>query len=135
VNTGQHYDYEMNKQFFSEQDLPDPSSDLDVGSGTPNEQVAGIIAGLDRLFAESKPDLAVAPGDTSSALTAGIACSKSGVPLAHLESGCRSGDFRMSEEVNRCLLDRARFGLSGSPPCTQGSLFKQEVRLSHPCLA
>lgn len=105
INTGQHYDYEMNRQFFTELKLPDPSADLNVGQGTPGEQVSKIVAGLDRIFSASKPDLAVVPGDTNSALAAGVACSKSGVPIAHLEAGCRSGDYRMAEEINRRLLD------------------------------
>ena len=105
VNTGQHYDYEMNRAFFKELDLPDPSADLNVGAGTPNQQVSSIVRGLGDLFAESRPDLAVVPGDTNSALAAGMACSKSGVPVAHLESGCRSNDFGMAEEVNRRVLD------------------------------
>lgn len=105
INTGQHYDYEMNREFFSELNLPDPVADLNVGQGTPNEQVSGIISGLGRAFGSEPPDLAMVPGDTNSALGSGIACSKAGVPVAHLESGCRSGDFRMSEEVNRRLLD------------------------------
>jgi UDP-GlcNAc3NAcA epimerase len=105
VNTGQHYDYEMNRQFFSELELPNPAVDLNVGAGAPDEQVSAIISGLGGLFAKAKPDLAIIPGDTNSALAAGIACSKSGVPVAHLESGCRSNDFRMAEEVNRRVLD------------------------------
>ena len=105
VNTGQHYDYEMNRQFFKELSLPDPSADLGIGQGTPSEQVSGIVSGLGKLFAGSKPELAIVPGDTNSALAAGIACAKSGVPVAHLEAGCRSNDFRMAEEVNRRVLD------------------------------
>jgi UDP-N-acetylglucosamine 2-epimerase len=105
VNTGQHYDYQMNKVFFKELNLPDPSADLNVGAGTPSEQVSAIIGGVGRLFAASKPDLAISPGDTNSALAAGVAAAKSGIPLAHLESGCRSNDFRMAEEVNRRILD------------------------------
>jgi UDP-N-acetylglucosamine 2-epimerase (non-hydrolysing) len=105
VNTGQHYDYVMNRQFFSELELPDPAADLNVGAGTPSQQVSAIIAGLGVLFDRASPKIAIVPGDTNSALAAGIACVKSGVPVAHLESGCRSGDFRMAEEVNRRLLD------------------------------
>lgn len=105
VNTGQHYDYEMNRQFFSELKLPDPAEDLNVGAGSPAEQVSGIVGGLGRAYAKEKPDLAIVPGDTNSALAAGVACSKSGVPVAHLESGCRSYDIRMAEEVNRRVLD------------------------------
>lgn len=120
VNTGQHYDYEMNREFFKELDLPDPSSDLNVGGGTPNEQVAGIVRGLGSLFAEGKPDLALVPGDTNSALAGGIACSKAGVPLAHLESGCRSNDFRMAEEVNRRVLDHmSQALLCPTPGCVR----------------
>lgn len=105
VNTGQHYDYEMNKVFFKELDLPDPETDLNIGAGTPNEQVSAIIGGLGKMFEAARPDLAIVPGDTNSALAAGIACSKTGVPIAHLESGCRSNDFRMAEEINRRVLD------------------------------
>ena len=105
VNTGQHYDYEMNRQFFTELELPDPAADLNVGAGTPTHQLSAIVAGVGELFEKAGPDIAIVPGDTNSALAAGIACVKSGVPVAHLESGCRSGDFRMSEEVNRRLLD------------------------------
>ena len=105
VNTGQHYDYEMNRQFFTELRLPEPSHDLGVGAGTPNAQVSAIVSGLGGLFATTRPDIAVVPGDTNSALAAGIACLKSGVTIAHLESGCRSWDIRMAEEVNRRLLD------------------------------
>jgi UDP-GlcNAc3NAcA epimerase len=105
VNTGQHYDYEMNRRFFIELELPEPATDLSVGAGSPSMQVSAIISGLAEHFEKSKSDIAVVPGDTNSALAAGIACVKSGVPVAHLESGCRSGDYRMAEEVNRRLLD------------------------------
>ena len=105
VNTGQHYDYEMNRQFFSELHLPPPSADLNIGAGSPNEQVSAIVGGLGNLFNDKKPALAIVPGDTNSALASGIACSKAGVRIAHLESGCRSDDIRMSEEVNRRVLD------------------------------
>ena len=95
----------MNRQFFTELELPDPSADLNVGAGTPTQQVGAIVSRLGEMFEKKRPDVAVVPGDTNSALAAGIACSKSGVPVAHLESGCRSGDWRMAEEINRRLLD------------------------------
>lgn len=120
VNTGQHYDYEMNRRFFSELELPDPSADLNVGAGSPVDQISSIVAGLGRLFAERRPDVAVVPGDTNSALAAGIACSKSGIPIAHLESGCRSDDIRMAEEVNRRLLDHmSQVLLCPTPSCVK----------------
>lgn len=120
VNTGQHYDYEMNRRFFKELDLPDPTADLNVGAGSPNEQVSAIIGGLGRHFAGARPDVAIVPGDTNSALAAGVACSKSAVLAAHLESGCRSNDFRMAEEVNRRLLDHmSQVLLCPTPRCVR----------------
>jgi UDP-GlcNAc3NAcA epimerase len=95
----------MNRRFFSELALPDPKTNLNVGKGTANDQISKIVAKLGTAFDEERPDLAIVPGDTSSAMAAGIACSKAGVSIAHLEAGCRSGDFRMSEEVNRRILD------------------------------
>jgi UDP-N-acetylglucosamine 2-epimerase len=120
INTGQHYDYAMNKVFFKELDLPDPSVELNVGAGAPYEQVSAIVAGLGKQFSVSAPDVAISPGDTNSALAAGIACSKAGVPLAHLESGCRSNDFRMAEELNRRALDHiSQVLLCPTPSCVK----------------
>jgi UDP-N-acetylglucosamine 2-epimerase len=34
INTGQYYDYEMNKVFFDELNIPEPDYHLGVGSGT-----------------------------------------------------------------------------------------------------
>lgn len=107
INTGQHYDYEMNREFFSELQLPDPALDLNVGAGPADEQVGAIVSGVGEAFRGSAPDVALVPGDTNSALAAGIGASKSGVPVAHLESGCRSNDLRMAEEVNRRVLDHS----------------------------
>lgn len=105
VNTGQHYDYEMNEEFFAELHLPAPSLNLQIGPGSPNAQLSRIILGLEEHLHSQKPELALIPGDTNSALAAGIAFSKLGVPIAHLESGCRLFDIRLSEEINRRVLD------------------------------
>ena len=38
IHTGQHYDYEMNKVFFDELNIPEPDYHLGVGSGSHGEQ-------------------------------------------------------------------------------------------------
>jgi len=48
-----------------------------------------------------KPSLVLVLGDTNSALDGTICSVKSGVKLAHLESGARSYDMKMAEEINR----------------------------------
>ena len=105
VHTGQHYDRRMSGVFFEELGLPEPDHHLEVGSGTHGEQTAGVLVGMERVLAEERPDVLVVVGDVNSTLAAALAGVKSGVPVAHIEAGLRSGDRTMPEEINRLATD------------------------------
>jgi UDP-N-acetylglucosamine 2-epimerase (non-hydrolysing) len=105
VHTGQHYDREVNDVFFDELPLPQPHAMLAVGSGSHGEQTAAALVGLERLFADWRPDLVIVPGDVNSTLAGALAAAKLNVPVAHLEAGLRSFDPTMPEEHNRRLTD------------------------------
>ncbi len=105
IHTGQHYDHNLFKIFFEELNIPDPTFDLEVGSETPGYQIGEIIKKLDVIFSDNKFDLAIVYGDTNSTLAGAIAANKTGIKIAHVESGLRSYDKEMPEETNRILTD------------------------------
>ncbi len=105
VHTGQHYDQNMANVFFEQFGLH-PDYFLNIGPGTPNTQMASIMLKLEELISkEYRPDLMIVPGDVNSTFAAALTANKMGIQLAHLESGLRSFDRTMPEEINRILTD------------------------------
>jgi len=105
IHTGQHYDYEMTKVFFEELNLPGPTANLNVGSGTHAQQTAKIMLSLEKLLQKQKPDFLVVPGDTNSTFAGALTAAKLHIRVAHVEAGARSYDMKMPEEINRRLTD------------------------------
>ena len=68
-------------------------------------QMGEIRDKLKKEFEKLKPDLVIVFGDVTSTLAAGLAGKILNIDLAHVESGLRSGDIKMPEEVNRILTD------------------------------
>ena len=106
VHTGQHYDRLMSEVFLEELGVPAPDHMLEVGSGSHAAMTARTMERLEPVLLEENPDLLIVPGDVNSTLAAVLVGVKLGIPVAHVESGLRSFDMTMPEEVNRIVADR-----------------------------
>ena len=107
VHTGQHYDPLMSEILMQDLGMPAPDHMLNVGSGSHAQQVARVMVRLERVLADERPDLVIVAGDVNSTLATALTAVQLGFPLAHVESGLRSFDRTMPEELNRVLTDHA----------------------------
>jgi UDP-N-acetylglucosamine 2-epimerase len=110
VHTGQHYDPELSEVFFAELGLPEPAFRLGLRTSDP----ALMMPPIRDAIAGERPDWVLVYGDTNSTLAGARAAvdrdidgsAGTRVPVAHVESGLRSFDMSMPEEVNRIEVDR-----------------------------
>src|SRR5689334_4314478 len=95
VHTGQHYDDELSRIFFEELGVPAPARELNAGGGTNTAQTARILAGLEPVLGELRPELVLVYGDTNSTLAGALAARQAAIPAGHVEAGMRSFDREM----------------------------------------
>ena len=105
VNTGQHYDPEMDAIFCHEFKIK-PDYNLKVGSHPQGHQTGLMITLLERIMISEKPDYVLIYGDTNSTLAGAISAVKLRIPIGHVEAGVRTHDMRLTEEINRVIADR-----------------------------
>ena len=105
VHTGQNFDPRLNELFFDELGVRAPDHFLGA-KGPFGEQTGMILAGIERLIEQNRPDRFLLLGDTNSGLSAVVA-KRMGVPVYHMEAGNRCYDDRVPEEVNRRIIDHS----------------------------
>ena len=135
VHTGQHKSFSMNSIFFKELNLPKPDFFLDMNThllpagSIQNSlykhfnlkkinniidtllhcnnlgQISDIKNKLKPILQNNNPELVIVFGDVTSTLASALTAFYLKIPIAHIESGLRSFDLTMPEEINRIIVD------------------------------
>jgi len=107
VSSSQHK--ELLKPFLKMLDI---QADFDLQvmkkNQTPNEVCSRVLAKIDKILAEEKPDLILVQGDTTTALAGALAGFNRQISIGHVEAGLRSGNLYspFPEEMNRRLISQ-----------------------------
>lgn len=106
-STGQHREMldQANRVFALE-------PDIDLGLMAPGQTLAGLtallFAAIDGAIQETKPDVIIVQGDTTSAYVGAMCGFYRRLAVGHVEAGLRTGNIYspFPEELNRCMVGR-----------------------------
>jgi len=129
VHTGQHYSYEMDRIFFDEMNLGEP----DIKLNTPpielqGKQVSYMIEHIEEHLLDKDISAVMVLGDTNSAFAGAFAAVKLDIPVIHVESGMRSYNRAMPEEINRILIDHISDYLFAPTSVQKKILYNEGIR-------
>ncbi len=127
LHTGQHYDANMNAQFFEQLSIPEPDIDLEVGSGSHAVQTAEVMLRFEPVLDKEQPDAIIVVGDVNSTISCALVAVKKDIPVIHIEAGLRSYDRKMPEEINRVLTDQISDRLYTTEKLAKQNLAKEGI--------
>ena len=131
LHTGQHYDEQMNSQYFQSLGIPDPDINLEVGSASHAVQTAEIMRRFEPVLDKEQPAAVLVVGDVNSTLACALVAVKKGVAVIHVEAGLRSFDRAMPEEINRVLTDQISDLLFTTEKSARENLLREGIRGSN----
>jgi len=88
--------------------VPDFDLDLMRPGQTLSQSSSRILAALEPVLTETKPDIVIVQGDTTTTFCGALAAFYHHIPVAHVEAGLRTNDLQQPfpEELNRVLTSR-----------------------------
>jgi len=121
VNTGQHYDNNMDAIFWKENGF---EPDVNLGAKSFSE----IYNKVDELLKKEKSKLVISYGDTRTSFIVALLAKENNIKLAHLEAGVRCYNMKMPEERHRIMIDSISDYLFAFNERCKDNLLKENVQ-------
>lgn len=103
IHSGQHFDNNMSANIFTNLNISLPKYQIDCKN--VSNKLGYMIIKISEIILIEKPDYVMVFGDCDTTLAGSLAANKLDIPIIHIESGLRSYDRSMPEEINRILVD------------------------------
>jgi len=106
VDTNQHFSDTVSKNIIQDLKL-NIDVNLKVDGSTEMNFISDGILKLEKFFSSfnTKEIFVLVYGDTNTSLITSLVCYKKNIKFAHIESGVKSGNLNIPEEVNRIFCD------------------------------
>ncbi len=127
IHTGQHYEKAMSDVFFEEMGIQKPDIHFNIRANYHTEKIGKMFNELKHSLRKEKFDGVIIFGDVNSTLAGAIATAKNQGKLIHIESGLRSHDRRMPEEINRVVADHLSDLLFTTEPAANENLTNEWI--------
>lgn len=108
VNTGQHFDKDMN-------DIHSPKVDYNLKT----TELGKMIERLEPIIRKEKPTYIIVVGDTRSTYAGAIVATHLGIPLIHIEAGMRSYENIVEERIRHMVDHVSDYCLATDDYCIQ----------------
>lgn len=105
VYTGTRHDRNIDASLFSDLDMPQPDSYLEVAGSNLAEQAGAIMVAFTKELQQHPADVVIVVDDLTPTMACAIAAKKEKAKVAHLVAGTRSFDMDMPKEINRMIAD------------------------------
>lgn len=125
VHTGQHFAHPEDGEFFADLGLKAPGHSFGIGAGPAGEQTARALSGVEAFLMQEEPDVVVIYSGENTALAAGLAAVKTGVPVVCAGAGVREPDPLSAANINRRLTDSLARALCTATDEEQSTLLRE----------
>lgn len=105
VHSGQHYNKEMSEDIFRVLNIRNPDYILENSKFNGISRLCNMLKNIEEICLKEQPDKIIVFGDCDTTLAGSIVAKVMKIYLIHIESGMRSYNKLMPEEINRLISD------------------------------